>query len=190
MIRNSKSGFGLVTILFHWIMAGLFFAQFWIGLTMESEPDRAEKALLMTRHISIGFLILFLWALRILWTLTAPRPHLPDHMPGSEKLVARATHGLLLALLGLAPLIGWAILSSTQGPLPLPIRVFGLIDIPRLPLTASLHAAGLWTTLHAFLAYFMMILAGVHALAALRHQFTARDGLLMRMIVPGSRLKH
>jgi cytochrome b561 len=189
-IRNSQSGFGLIAIIFHWVMAALFFGQFWIGLTMESEPDRAEKAVLMSRHISIGFLILFLWALRLLWTLTAARPRLPDHMPSSEKVIARATHLLLLALLGMTPLIGWAILSSIHQLVPLPIRVFGLIDIPRLPLTASLHAAGLWTTLHAFLAYFMLILAAVHTLAAIRHQFTMKDGLLMRMIVPGSRLKH
>lgn len=188
MIRDTARSFGLVTILFHWIMAGLFLVQFWIGLTMESEPDRLAKATLMSRHVSLGFLILFLWIVRALWKLSSTRPALPEAMENTERRIALAVHGLLFWLLAVIPLAGWAILSSASGPLPLPISVFGIVDMPRLPVGASSHAAGTWTVLHAFLAYFMLVIAGVHALAALRHQFTLKDGLLTRMILPGRHL--
>lgn len=188
MLANTDRSFGLVTILFHWTMAGLFLVQFWIGLTMESEAMPATKTALMKTHLSLGMLILILWVLRVVWRLASARPRLPTRMERSERAVAQVSHGLLLLLLGLTPLAGWAIASSVRGPLPLPIPVFDLFSVPLLPLVRSDYAAGLWTTLHAFLAYFMLILAVVHALAAIRHQFTLKDGLLKRMIVPGAEL--
>lgn len=187
-IRNTDRSFGLIAIIFHWVMAALFFLQFWIGLTMESEADHAVKAALLSRHISLGFLILSLWVLRALWVLTSRRPALPMQMDQTERLLARISHWLLFLLLAITPLTGWSILSTVQQLVPLPIRVFGDVVVPRLPLAATSHASGLWMTLHAFLAYFMLVLAAVHALAAMRHQFTRKDGLLMRMILPGRQL--
>ncbi|MCD2171680.1 cytochrome b [Rhizobium sp. C4] len=186
MILNTEKSFGLVSILFHWIMAALFLIQFWIGLTMESEPVLAAKQALIARHVSIGILILALWAIRIVWTLCNRRPALPGGMQQGERRLPRASHVLLLALFGIIPLTGW-LLVSTMGGL-LPFQIFGLFALPRFGLGASLHAAGIWSVFHAFLAYFMLILAAVHALAALRHQFTLKDGLMVRMLLPGRSL--
>lgn len=186
MILNTEKSYGLVSILFHWIMAALFLIQFWIGLTMESEPDLGAKQALLSRHISIGILILGLWVLRMIWSLLNRRPMLPHRMEPGERKLARASHLLLLALLGIIPLTGWLVVSTMGGLLP--FRVFDLFALPRLGFGASLHAAGLWTVFHAFLAYFMLILTAVHALAALRHQFTLKDGLMARMLAPGRKL--
>ncbi|MET3612922.1 cytochrome b561 [Rhizobium aquaticum] len=186
MILNTERRYGLISILFHWIMAALFFLQFWIGLTMESEPDLAAKQALISRHVSIGMLILCLWVVRIIWSVLNRRPALPQRMEQAERRLAPASHVLLLALLGIIPLTGWLVVSTMGGLLP--FRVFDLFTLPRLGLGASVHAAGLWTVFHAFLAYFMLILTAVHALAALRHQFTLKDGLMMRMLVPGRTL--
>ena len=186
MILNTEKSFGLVSILFHWIIAALFLIQFWIGLTMESEPDLAEKQSLMSRHVSIGVLTLGLCVLRVIWMLCNPRPALPMRMEQGERRLARASHLSLLALLGIIPLTGW-LLVSTMGGL-LPFQIFGLFALPRFGLGASFHAAGFWSVFHAFLAYFMLVLAAVHALAALRHQFTLKDGLMLRMLLPGRRL--
>lgn len=187
--RNSAKSYGHVSIVFHWIMAGLFFAQFWIGLTMESEPSAVAKAQMLRLHLSLGFVILALWLVRLAWRLMMPNPVLPAAMGKSERRAARISHAALYLLLGATPLVGWAIVSTAQSPLPMPIPVFGLVAVPLLPLTTSAYATGLWTVLHAFMAYFLLALAAVHALAAIRHQFTLKDGLLRRMIVPGSRLK-
>jgi len=182
MILNTEKSYGLVSIVFHWIMAALFLIQFWIGLMMESEPNLAVKQALIARHVSIGITILGLWVLRIVWVVSNRRPALPRRMEQGERRLARASHFLLLALLGIVPLTGWLVVSTMGGLFP--FRVFGLFALPRLGFGASLHAAGLWTVFHAFLAYFMLILTAVHALAALRHQFTLKDGLLVRMLLP------
>lgn len=189
MIRNTDKSWGIVSILFHWIMAGLFFFQFWLGLTLEAQSDRAIRAMLVERHVSFGFLILFLWGIRIFWAVTSKRPGLPETMQKNERIIARASHWALSGLLLVTPIVGWAIVSAVRSPVPLPISVFGLVEMPRLPLAVSTRASGLWTTMHAFLAYFMLVLSAVHALAAIRHQFTLKDGLLRRMIVPGSKLR-
>lgn len=186
MIANTEKSYGLVSILFHWTMAALFFLQFWIGLTMESELDLATKQLLMSRHISIGIFILGLWTMRILWTVANRHPALPLRMERGERTVARTSHVMLLMLLGVVPITGWLVTSAMSTLLP--FRVFGLFALPRLGIGASIHTAGLWTVLHAFLAYFMLVLTAVHALAALRHQFTLKDGLISRMMLPGRKL--
>jgi cytochrome b561 len=188
LLTDTERSFGLVSILFHWCLAALFLAQFWIGLTMESEQDLATKAWLLATHVSLGFVILFLWIARAVWKLFSKRPALPARMEGGERVAAKASHWLLFWLLGLTPFVGWAIVSAVRGPLPLPISVFGLFSMPHLLGLVSPNASGLLTSLHAFLAYFLLILSGVHALAAIRHQFTLKDGLLARMIVPGRRL--
>ncbi len=184
MIRNTTDSYGLATILFHWIMAGLFFVQFWLGLDLSGAPDKATKAAQVGGHMSLGFLILALWCLRLVWFVFNRRPALPEKMSKSEVGIARAVHMLLFVSLAVTPVAGWAVLSASG----VPLSMFSLVPVPPLPVATSVLAVGLWTTLHAFLAFAMLFLTFVHALAAIRHQFTLKDGLLKRMILPGSKL--
>ena len=186
MIRNTKASFGLVSIAFHWVMAALFLVQFWIGLTFESEPDALSKATLLHRHVSIGFAILGLWVARGIWKLLNARPVLPPSLVRGEARAARMSHAALFWLLGVTPLAGWLVLSASGRAAG--FMILGQIAVPALPVSESAISSGIWTTAHAFLAYLLLALSGVHALAALRHQFTLKDGLLKRMILPGSRL--
>lgn len=187
MIRDTTTSYGLVTILFHWIMAGLFAFQFWLGLSMMAETDMATKVEMRAQHISFGILILMLWAGRIVWRITSKRPELPRGMEKNLRGVARISHLALYSLLAVTPLAGWAIFSSK--PLARSPEFFGLFPIPRLPVSISPNASGVWSGTHAFLAYMLLFLALVHALAALRHQFKDKDGLLTRMLIPGAQLK-
>ncbi len=187
MIRDTAKSYGLVTILFHWGMAGLFFFQFWLGLSMMAERDQAARAAMRGEHVSFGLLILALWAGRALWRITSKRPSLPTGMEPNLRSVARMSHWALYGLLLVIPLTGWSILSTT--PLPVRAHFFDLLTMPRLPLPISPNASGTWSGIHAMLAYGLLFLALVHALAALRHQFKDKDGLLTRMLIPGARLK-
>lgn len=182
MFRNTEKSWGLVSILFHWTMAALFFGQFWLGWYMQGIRNLADQYNLYQWHKSFGFTILGLAALRILWSVTSRRPTLPDEMPASEKSLARGSHLVLYLALVLVPVTGWAVVSTS--PLPVATRFFGLFVIPALPLGISLHAEHLWSTLHAFLAYSAIFLVCVHVLAALRHHFKNKDGVLVRMIWP------
>jgi cytochrome b561 len=185
VLRNTEHSWGLVSILFHWTMAALFFGQFWLGWYMQGIRNLIDQYNLYQWHKSFGFTILGLAALRILWSVTSRRPGLPDDMPPSEKSLARGSHMVLYLALVLIPMTGWAVVSTS--PLPIATWFFGLFVIPSLPLGISLHAEQLWSSLHAFLAYAAIFLVGVHVLAALRHHFRNKDDILVRMLWPRRR---
>lgn len=182
MFRNTANGWGLVSILFHWAMAALFFGQFWLGWYMQGVVNLIDQYRLYQWHKSFGFAILGLATLRILWSVTSLRPPLPEGMPASERSLARGSHLVLYLALVLVPLTGWAVVSTS--PLPVATWFFGLFVIPSLPLGISLHAQHLWSSLHAFLAYGAMFMVAVHVLAAFRHHFRNKDDVLVRMIWP------
>lgn len=185
MFRNTETSWGLVSILFHWTMAALFFGQFSLGWYMQGVRNLVDQYNLYQWHKSFGFLILGLALLRILWAVTSRRPALPPAMPPGEKSLARASHVALYFALVFVPLTGWAVVSTS--PLPIASWFFGLFVVPPLPLRISLHAEQLWSSLHGFLAYAAIFLVGVHVLAALRHHFRHKDGILVRMIWPRRR---
>ncbi|MDB5522862.1 MAG: cytochrome b [Rhizobium sp.] len=183
MIRNTDTSWGLVSVLFHWIMAALFLGQFALGWYMQGLKDLLAQYNLYQWHKSFGFTILGLAVLRVLWAVTSRRPKLPDTMPDGEKQLALGTHVVLYLALLLLPLTGWAVVSTS--PLPIATWFFGLFVIPSLPLGISMHTEQVWSSIHGFFAYAAMFLAAVHILAAFRHHFHHRDATLIRMLRPG-----
>jgi cytochrome b561 len=183
VIRNTKKSWGLVSILFHWIMAGLFIGQFGLGWYMQGQPDMLMQYALYQWHKSFGFTILALAVIRFAWTLTSRRPQLPAGMAEGERKLALGAHWLLYLALFIVPLTGWAVVSTS--PLPIASWYFGLFVIPSLPLGISAHTEQVWSSLHGFLAYAAIFLAAIHILAALRHHFHHRDATLLKMLRPG-----
>jgi len=64
------------------------------------------------------------------------------------------------------------------------ITVFGLFQLPHLvaPRSALGRQAG---DVHTFIAWMLLVLVGLHVLAALYHYFVRNDGVLQRML-PGT----
>jgi cytochrome b561 len=152
-------------------------------LTQATRDQPALQFELYQWHKSIGFLILFLAGLRLLWAIINPKPRLADTIQPSERSAARAVHVSLYLLTVLVPLAGWAVVSTS--PLQIPSYAFNLVVVPNLPLAISSHAEGLWSSIHGFLAYAAAFLAAVHIIAALRHHFHFRDGTLLRILPTG-----
>ena len=71
-------------------------------------------------------------------------------------------------------------------PFNLPTVLFGVLPWPHLPMLASPPDKAYWESvaklLHAYGAYLLIALVGLHALAALRHHFVLRDDILLRMM--------
>jgi cytochrome b561 len=186
MIRNTTRSWGLVSVLFHWVMAALFLSQFalgWYMVGLTNIKDVLEQYNLYQLHKSIGFTILGLAVLRLIWALTSKRPTLPDTMPGGERQLAHGAHIALYIALFAVPLTGWALVSTST--LPIATWYFQLFVIPSLPLSVSRSAEQMWISIHGFLAYTAIFLAAVHILAALRHHFHHKDAILLRMLRPG-----
>ncbi|MBA8880687.1 cytochrome b [Phyllobacterium myrsinacearum] len=187
MLRNDTESYGLLAILFHWIIAAIFMGQILLGYLMVRTSDFALQFSLFQWHKSFGFLILVLSGVRLLWRMANPRPRDIAGMSRMERSAAHLTHGVLYLALFLIPLTGWALASSS--PLQIPTFAFNLIVIPPLPLTISDQAEAFWTASHAWLAYISSLVAAAHMSAALHHHFWKKDAVLRRMLSWHSRAR-
>ncbi len=154
-------------VTIHWLVALLFFAEIYLGLTSVALPPQ-EKAPILRLHMPIGITVLVLMLVRLYLRWRTPRPE--DATTGNAFLdsVARGVHHALYLLAFLMPLSGLA-LSARYG---LPSIVFqGQGSIP-VDLNPGLH--GLFFFLSALLIL-------IHIAAALYHQFIRKDNLLARM---------
>jgi cytochrome b561 len=164
-----------VAIAFHWLLALAITASFCLGLYMADLPMSPSRLKLYNWHKWAGVTILALSALRLLWRLFhRPPEDLPA--PAWQRRAAHVVHGLLYALFFAVPLVGWAYTSAVG----FPVVLFGVLPLPDFvsPDRALAHAIKPW---HAYLAYALAAVVVAHVLAALQHQFIARDRLLQRM---------
>ena len=185
MLRNRENSYGLVAIALHWTIAGLFLCQIALGLTLDRVTSMALQFTLIQWHKSLGFLILLLSLLRLAWRLVNRGPREPASLGKAEILAARGVQSLLYILLIAVPLAGWALVSTST--LNIPSFAFNLLVVPDLPLARSDAAEAFWRQVHTLLAYTAAAVAAGHIIAALRHQFWLRDGILSRMIFPARR---
>lgn len=125
-------------------------------------------------HKSIGLLLLALLVLRFIWRQFNVEPD-SSHLSRFERLASVVVHlglyGLLLALF-----VSGYLISTADGR---PIEIFGILSVPatlQLP-----HQEDIAGEIHKWLAYIVIGLSVVHAVAALKHHFIDRDRTLGRM---------
>nr|WP_272211891.1 cytochrome b [Marinicella sp. W31]MDC2877781.1 cytochrome b [Marinicella sp. W31] len=188
MIKNTRSAYGAVAILFHWVMALLILSMLGLGLYMVRLPQSDPAAFtLFQLHKSIGFVVLAFAVLRLAWRAVNPSPRLPADMPLWEKGVAHLGHTGLYALMFLLPLSGWLVVSAS--PWGIPTIVFNLFEMPHLPVPGDkAQTEALAAVFHEYAAYFLILLIVGHVGAAFKHHFIARDETLKRMV--SVRLSH
>ncbi|NVN04762.1 cytochrome b [Asaia spathodeae] len=185
--------YGAVAMILHWIMALGILALLAIGLIMvHGSLDPGTMFRLFQLHKSIGITILLAALLRLIWRLLHRPPVLPASMAQHEIRLAKLGHFLLYGEMFFLPLTGWALVSSSV--FAIPTVLFGLIswpDLPYLPHLADKRPVeAVFTTLHAYGAYFLMAVLALHILAVLRHHFILRDAVLMRMLPSWRRTRH
>lgn len=174
MVRYSTGA-----IAFHWIIALLIALNFALAWIAEDLPKEQAGAM-MGNHKAIGITVLLLTVARILWRLTHRPPAFLTSLQPWEAMLARVTHALFYVLMIGLPLAGWLMHSAYSGGAP--VNAFGLFSYPGLPLAADKAGAHTAGEVHEVLATAMLVLAGLHVLGALKHQFLDRDGSLARML--------
>lgn len=174
--RNNAVRYGFVAQGLHWIIAALLVVQVTLAKIADELPVGLEKLALMARHKSFGITILALAAIRLAWRLI-DRPPPPPPMPRWQHTTSRLTHGAFYVLLFAMPVTGWLMSSASNYP----VSWFGLVQLPDFvrPDEGLEH---LLEEVHETLAKVLIALAILHVVAALKHQFIDRDGLLMRML--------
>lgn len=185
-----------VAIAMHWAIALAIFAMipmgWWMSDAIEQPGSQALAYRVFQIHKSVGFLILALTALRIVWRLTHRTPGMPAEMKTWETFAARATHAAFYGLMLALPLTGWLYVSTgwavaTDTPLVVATSWFGLFAVPHLPFigeAATVRRAVAYQAMgaHSLLAWGAVVLVAMHVGAALKHQFINRDGVLAHMI--------
>jgi cytochrome b561 len=177
MWRNTQDHYGWISIGLHWLVAlavvGLFGLGLWMtGLTYYDAWYRRAPDL----HKGVGVLLFFVMLARLAWHLGNARPRLSG--TPWEQRSARLVHGLLYFLLTALMVSGYLI-STADGRA---IDVFGLFSIPA-SLTGK-RQEDIAGVVHEVIAYGVIALAALHALAAFKHHYVDHDNTLKRMLSP------
>jgi cytochrome b561 len=167
----------------HWATAVLVISMWLIAQAWGFAPRHAPiRGTLHELHISLGLCLIVVLAARIFWRI-GPSRRVPPADTGLVELAARAVHYFLYALL-IAVVTAGVFNTWLQAD---PMTFFWLFTIP--PAMAKNHALGhTVNTIHEWIANTIIILAGLHAAAALFHHYVLGDDVLLRM-VPGRRAR-
>lgn len=182
MLKDSRSGYGWITIGIHWVSALLVIFLFGLGLYMTGlnyydEWYHTGPAL----HISLGLILLFITLFRLLWRSSNPTPSdLSDKR--LNNLLARLVKISLYALLFIVFITGYLI-TTAEGK---PAEIFGVIKIPSITELGA-DTVDLAGEIHEYLAWIIILLVALHVAGALMHHVVFRDQTLTRMLKPAKK---
>lgn len=171
MLKNDRYHWGLVSKLFHWVMALLIIGLLYVGLYMADLPDSPDKFALYALHKSFGIIALGLVTLRIMWRLMTMTPELPD-----KSLLSRLSAPVLYLAMITMPVSG-IIMSQAGGH---PISIFGRYTVPEI-FDKNPDLAKVAWQIHGYAGKVFIALICFHILAALYHQLVLKNNLLGRM---------
>lgn len=175
-IDISPARYDRATLCFHWLTAALVVEQ-WVGAhVIDDFAKGAPRIAARSVHISFGLTLGLILIARIVWRTTRGRK-LPPADQGFLQFVGKGTHWLLYALLVTIIPVG-IFLVWAQGD-----SYFGLFSVPAFDAGNKILRHNV-AELHGLLANAILIVAGLHAAAALVHHFIWHDGVLRRML-PG-----
>lgn len=183
MIRNTVSSWGSLARLFHWTLGLTILGMLAYGWWMNHIPARPDRFFHRSIHADIGYLVLFLMVIRLIWRGVNPTPTLPAGTPRWERIAAGVSHGALYAVTLLVAMLGWA---HSGAHTPDYSSWFGLFKVPQIT-SPDKAAAAAYEDRHILFAYVLLALIVIHIAAAAWHHFMKRDRVAARMIngVPG-----
>ena len=165
-------------ILLHWLTALLIVCAFVLGLVMTDIPGLTPTKLkYYSWHKWLGVSVFALACLRLLWrTANVPPPH-PPSLPEWQKKAADGMHLLLYILIFAVPVSG-SLYTLAAG---VPVVFLGLLKLPVI-MAPNPELKPILKTVHYIFTMSMAGAVAAHALAALKHHFIDRDGILQRML--------
>lgn len=159
MARRPVTTYSAVQILLHWLIVILIVTAFLLGDQMKGwERLPADAALPL--HGQIGLTVFFLMLLRVVVRLWRGAPPPPETDTGWQRRAATWSH---VALYVIAIILPWS------GGFAFYLRSEAAAEV------------------HEILKVLLLLVAGLHTVAALYHQFYLKDGLMQRMGWPGAR---
>ena len=169
--------YSLPARLIHWIMASGFIFMWGCGYTMTTlvEEDSRLEETLFDLHISTGVTLLALLILRVAVRLAYAPPPLPDAIPRVERIGSHIGHAALYVLPVAVIGFGWAEVDVGGHQ----VQWFGFPIAKIFPTLEAWEA--LTETVHRWLAYTLLAVAGVHVGAVAKHRWQDQHDILYRM---------
>lgn len=160
------------TIVLHWLTAGLVATLWGLAQVIDFFPTTV-RVYPRSAHILLGVTLVLIYATRVIWRATSGRS-LPPADQGWRHIAAKTAHYGLYVLV--AALLGLGLTLEA-------VRADNILNLFRLPSIApgDKDLRNLLTDWHGTVATAVLILAGVHAAAALFHQYVLKDNLIGRM---------
>ncbi len=175
-MKQAVNNYNVVARGLHWLSAIVIVAMFAVGLWMVDLSYYSEWYRTAPHwHKSIGILLASITLFRLLWKIVTASPKIegkPWEIVGA-KLVHRLMYLLLFTLFASGYLI-----STEDGR---SIDVFNWFSVPGMGALFE-GQADISGEVHFYAAWALIILAGVHALAAVKHHIIDKDNTLRKMI--------
>jgi len=174
--------YGMMPQFLHWMTVVLVIVAWGLGTFGDDLPKGAARATGLFLHISAGLVVLAAVVMRLVWRVVDPPPEAePNKLDGWLGAIAdpaaQVAHLALYALLFVVPIAGIVAQFARGEALPL----FGAMDIAS-PWERDRAFAHTVTEIHEIAANALVIVAGLHAVAAMIHHFVLGDSTLVRML--------
>ena len=171
-ILNSEERYGLISIIFHWLMALIIIATFILGLNLKHNFQYYYEVLAL--HNSLGITIFLLAILRVTWKFFNIKP---TQLPNKVILMklATLTHIFFYIIFFTLPITGY-ILTNLQGD----IVLFYGYSFPEV-LEQNRGLKNYVHTIHDYVGNILLILFSLHVLGALYHHLIKKDNTLRRI---------
>lgn len=180
-LANSTTRYGAIPQALHWLTAICVVAGWLLGWFMDDFPRGPVRSSALLTHMTLGQCVFVLLVARLVWRLANPPPPMETTRFGRLlRIAAKASHYTLYALLVATPVVGMVFVLKRTGGLPL----FGAWQL-HSPWPVDREQARSIIKVHQYLANALLLLAGVHAIAALIHHWIFGDRTLIRML-PGA----
>ena len=180
MLRNTTRSWGSVSRAFHWglglVVMGMLGYGWWMNHML---TDRAERLFHRGIHADIGYVVLLLMVIRLIWRAMNPTPAPPASSPLWERVAAKISHWGLYAITIIVALLGWAHSGAHK---PDYASWFGLFRVPQFT-SENKANADFFENWHIWLAYVLIGLVTLHILAAIYHLVVKDDDVASRMII-------
>jgi cytochrome b561 len=178
MIRNTASRWGGMSRGLHWLLAVAIIGMIAFGWWMNHFPARPDRFFYRSIHADIGYVVLLLLVLRLIWRLVNPPPALPSETPAWRRWFARVNQWALDLVAITVAMLGWA---HSGAHTPNYASWFGLFQVPQLT-SPDKAAAQAYEDRHILFAYVLLALVVIHIVAAVWHHLIRRDAVVSRMI--------
>jgi cytochrome b561 len=178
MFRNSTTAWGFPAKALHWVGALAILILLIHGWWMTHVTLRPDRLANYGWHAALGYDLLMLTVLRLLWRWMNPVPELPPDSKPWERWSAHGVHAGLYVLMFVVSVTGWIVATTFRTPMT--ADLFG-VQIPPLVTGLERGVRDLFEESHEILAYCLGVLVLAHIIGALRHHFIKRNDILRRM---------